>query len=266
VHLRTEKQALLGLKISCMQGLRPSRVLCASSLRRVIVWLSLYVPGYMTVLPPPSLWAFISRSRGGARALAPRGHVSRRRDTGTTIAALSEGSRRCAVTIPLLVRREKHTPVQAVVSQVGTKDSGHGVAGSSDAGEEWAGAGQLSLPKRKGRCNSSLYVMAAGVLRFLAWWTFPPQLRIRHGTYSLSYYTLRRCQEGICVPLLRRCAGVVQDRRVLPVGGRDGDRLGLFWQGEVTPVAPLHRAGPVTDLLDTEPLGVGADHHHIAPE
>jgi hypothetical protein len=39
------------------------------------------------------------------------------------------------MTDPLLLRREKHTPVQAVVCQVGTKEGGQGPVGSDDIGK-----------------------------------------------------------------------------------------------------------------------------------
>lgn len=40
------------------------------------------------------------------------------------------------MTDPSLVRREKHTPVQVVVFQVGTKEGGQGVAGKSEREKE----------------------------------------------------------------------------------------------------------------------------------
>jgi hypothetical protein len=72
--------------------------------------------------------------RGGARARAPNGSVSRQRDTGTNKTALLEELPRSVMTDPLLLRREKHTPVQAVVCQVGTKEGGQGPVGSDDVG------------------------------------------------------------------------------------------------------------------------------------
>jgi len=72
--------------------------------------------------------------RGGARARAPRGSVSRQRDTGPNNSALWEELPRSVMTDPLLLRREKHTPVQTVVCQVGTKEGGQGPVGSDDIG------------------------------------------------------------------------------------------------------------------------------------
>jgi hypothetical protein len=40
------------------------------------------------------------------------------------------------MTSPLLVRREKHTPIQAVVFQVGTKEGGQRVAGKNEREKE----------------------------------------------------------------------------------------------------------------------------------
>ena len=58
----------------------------------------------------------------------------------------------------------------------------------------------------------------------------------------------------------------MQDRRVLPVWSRAGQRLRPLREGEVTPVAFLYGRGPLTDLLKTESLSVRADQYHIAPE
>lgn len=96
---------------------------------------------------------------------------------------------------------------------------------------------------------SSLFIMAAGVLRWLVWWTFPPQpriLRILHGTYSPSYSTLRRCQEAICVPFLR--VRIVQDWRVRMVRAFAGEGLSPLRQGEIAAVTLLYGNGTLADL------------------
>jgi hypothetical protein len=126
---------------------------------------------------------------GGARAQPPREQTSRTRDPGMTVAALRVDSRRRILTVPLAVRREKHTPIQAVVFQVGTKDSGQGAAGDNED-REGQEAGLGGLPRRKERGSSPLCIMAVGVLRSLVWWTIPLRPRIPHGTYDLPNYTL----------------------------------------------------------------------------
>jgi hypothetical protein len=119
-----------------------------------------------------------------------------------TSAALTEDSHGDGVTSPLLVRCEKHAPVQAVVSPVGTKEGGQGVTENDREGDtqtdrkeeaDWSGC----LPARKERFVSSLD-MAVGVLHFVVWWTFPPQPRTLHGIYSsLLLLSLCRSQEAI---------------------------------------------------------------------
>jgi len=121
-----------------------------------------------------------------------------------TETALNQRSRRAMVIDPLLLRCEKHTPVQAVVCQVGTKEGGQGVTRSDDLRKLETGreeeVGQNSLPRRKERRAGSLFIMVAGVLRLCVWWTSPPQPRTLHRTYNPSYSTLRRCQEEIFIP------------------------------------------------------------------
>src|SRR5262245_35165582 len=110
-----------------------------------------------------------------------------------TKATLWEESCRYGVTSPLITR-EKHTPVQAVVFQVGIKEGGQGVTRNGGLGKLKTGGeeevGRKSLPRRKERRAGSLVIMAVGVLRFRVWCTSPPQPRILRRPYNPSYSSL----------------------------------------------------------------------------
>ena len=179
-----------------------------------------------------------------------------------------DGSRRTVVIDSLLLRREKHTPVQAVVCQVGTKEGGQGVTRSGDLRKLETGreeeVGQDGLPRRKERRAGSLLIMAVGVLRLRVWWTSPPQPRILHRTYNPSYSTLRRCQEAIGLPLLR--VGIMQDWRAGAVRRFDGKCLSPLRQGEIAVIALLRGNHALTNLVGIEPFCIRADDHHISPQ